>query len=231
VTGAGRDHGGGVGKRLVLFGVGQVADLAHFLFTHDSPHEVVAFTVDGERLEASEHRGLPVLPFEELEREHPPDEVSMFIAMGYSRLNKVRAGKYDAAKARGYELVSYVSSASVTWPGAQIGDNCFIQDSIIQPFARLGNDIVMWSGGFVGPETVIGDHCFIASHVVISGNVTVGPNCFFGVNATLRDAITIGAECVIGAGALITKSTKPGSVYAGANGRLLDIASDRLPGL
>ena len=32
--------------RLVIFGAGDIARLAHFYFTRDSPHEVVAFTVD-----------------------------------------------------------------------------------------------------------------------------------------------------------------------------------------
>ena len=33
-------------KPLVIFGTGDIARLAHFYFTHDSPHDVVAFTVD-----------------------------------------------------------------------------------------------------------------------------------------------------------------------------------------
>ena len=32
--------------RLVIFGAGDIARLAHHYFTHDSPHEVAAFVVD-----------------------------------------------------------------------------------------------------------------------------------------------------------------------------------------
>ena len=219
-------------RRVVLFGVGQVADLAHFYLTHDSPHEVVAFSQHGARMKATSYRGLPVVPFEEVVATYPPDGFAMFISIGYSRMSKVRQGIYEEAKAKGYELVSYVSSSAITWPGLEIGDNCFIQEkNVIQPFARIGADVVMWSGSHVGHESTIGDHCFVSSHVVISGNVTIEPNCFLGVNATLRDGITIGRESVIGAGVLITRNVKPMSVYAGQAARLLDVTSDRLPEL
>ena len=36
---------------------------------------------------------------------------------------------------------------------------------------RIGNDVVLWSGNHIGHDSTIGDHCFIASHVVVSGNV------------------------------------------------------------
>ena len=31
---------------IVVFGTGDIAELAHFYFTHDSAYRVVAFTVD-----------------------------------------------------------------------------------------------------------------------------------------------------------------------------------------
>ena len=33
-------------SRVVVFGVGRIAELAHFYLVHDSPHEVVGFAVD-----------------------------------------------------------------------------------------------------------------------------------------------------------------------------------------
>jgi len=59
----------------------------------------------------------------------------------------------------------------------------------------------------------VGDHTFIASHAVVSGNVTIGPYCFVGVNATFRDGITIAPRCLIGAGAVMMRDTEEGDVY------------------
>ena len=63
---------------------------------------------------------------------------------------------------------------------------------MIQPNVRIGNDVILWSGNHIGHDSTIEDHCFIASHAVISGNVTIGePYCFVGVNATFRDGVTV----------------------------------------
>ena len=48
-------------SKIVIFGAGKIADEAYFYLTNDSPHEVVAFTVDGEHLGATEKLGLPVV--------------------------------------------------------------------------------------------------------------------------------------------------------------------------
>jgi sugar O-acyltransferase (sialic acid O-acetyltransferase NeuD family) len=185
-----------------------------FYLTHDSDHEVVAFTVDAGHLRTPEFAGLPVIGFEDVADRYPPGEHAMYVAVGYAGVNRVRAEKCEQAKARGYELITYVSSKATTWSGLEVGENCFVfEDNTIQPFVRIGNDVVIWSGNHIGHHAEIGDHCFITSHVVVSGQVKVGAYSFLGVNATLRDSIEIGERNVIGAGALIMRSTLPGEVY------------------
>ena len=64
----------------------------------------------------------------------------------------------------GYSLVSYVSSKAILWPNVEIGENCFVMEgSIIQPFARIGDDVTIGPGNRIGHHSVIGDHCFLAS--------------------------------------------------------------------
>jgi sugar O-acyltransferase (sialic acid O-acetyltransferase NeuD family) len=202
---------------LVIFGTGSFAELAHFYFTRDSEHRVVAFTADGDHVKEPTMAGLPVVPFESIDRTFPADQCGMFVAVGYRNVNGVRERVYDEAKRRGYSLTTYVSSRCTFWRDTPIGDNCFIfEDNTIQPFVTIGNDVIMWSGNHVGHHSTIGDHTFLASHVVISGHVKVGRRCFFGVNATVRDAITIGDRSVIGAGALVMKSTRADEVYIAA---------------
>ncbi|MGQ0732050.1 MAG: acetyltransferase [Acidobacteriota bacterium] len=203
-------------SNLVIFGTGSFAEVAHLYFTRDSDYRVVAFTADADHISQTTLSGLPVVPFESIERECPPSECGMFIAVGYRQVNAIRRRVYEQAKARGYTLATYISSRCSNWAQA-IGDNCFIfEDNTIQPFVTIGNDVILWSGNHVGHHSTIGDHSFLASHVVISGHVTVGEQCFFGVNATTRDSITIGDRTVIGAGALIMKSTRADEVYIAA---------------
>jgi len=216
-------------SKIVLFGTGQIAELAAFYFQHDTEHDVVAFTVDGQFLKESEFLNRPVVVFEEIERAYAPARHQMFVAVSYSKLNQVRASKVQAAKEKGYELAHYVSSRATTFPGFEAPENCFIlEDNTIQPFAKIGRNVTLWSGNHIGHHSVIEDNCFISSHVVISGGVHIGDSSFIGVNATLRDHVQIGRKCVIGAGALILGNLDDESVVAPRGTERSAIPSSRL---
>jgi sugar O-acyltransferase (sialic acid O-acetyltransferase NeuD family) len=204
-------------SKVVLFGAGSLAEVVHFYLTHDSPHQVVAFTVHQSHLKATEFHGLPVVPFETLEQTYPPGEFKMYVAVGYLKLNTVRAAIYQEARNKGYELITYINSKCTHWGDTKIGDNCFIfEDNTIQPFVTIGNNVSLWSGNHIGHHVTIGDHCSITSHVVVSGHVKIGTHCFIGVNATIRDQVTIGNSCIIGAGSLIMRPCRDKEVYVAA---------------
>jgi sugar O-acyltransferase (sialic acid O-acetyltransferase NeuD family) len=216
-------------KPLVIFGITQSAELAEFYFRHDVGLEVAAFTVDGSYLTDSVFCGKPVVPFENIATDFTADEHEGFVALGYTKLNTLRAQKYAEMKAKGYRLASYVSSKATIWPGFAAGDNCFIlEDNTIQPFARIGSNVTLWSGNHIGHHSRIGDHVFVASHVVISGGVEVGDYSFIGVNATIRDRVRIGERCVLGAGTLITEDAAPEGVYIGPKSGRAGVPSSRL---
>ena len=215
--------------KLVIFGAGDIARLAHYYFTRDSDHEVVAFTVDQKYRQADTFLDLPLVGFEEISNTYAPGEYKMFVALSYARMNKLREEKYQQAKANGYELVSYVSSRCSFLTDHPAGDNCFIlEDNTIQPFVKIGNNVTLWSGNHIGHDAVIEDHCFLASHIVVSGYVRIGNNCFIGVNATLRNSITIAPETLIGAGAVIMKDTVEKGVYLPQRAELFSKKSDEI---
>ena len=138
-------------RRLVLFGTGMVTRFVRYFIEHETDHEVVALTVDGEHIGEPTAFGLPVVPFEDLQRSHPPDDFSMFVALGYTRVNKLREEKCSEARAMGYELISHVSPRASTWDDLSLGDNCLIMDEVIvHPFVELGSNIMIWSGAHIG---------------------------------------------------------------------------------
>jgi sugar O-acyltransferase (sialic acid O-acetyltransferase NeuD family) len=201
--------------KIMIFGTGDFARVAQVYLANDSPHEVVAFTVNEQYIKEPKLRGLPVVPFETIEETHPPGEFGMFVAIGFSRLNEARREVFEDCRSRGYQLVSYVHSGVVRWEESSIGDNTFIfEENVVQPFVSIGDNTILWSGNHIGHDVTIGSHVFIASHAVVSGNTTIGDSCFVGVNATFRDGITVAPRCVIGAGALVMKDTSEGDVLA-----------------
>jgi sugar O-acyltransferase (sialic acid O-acetyltransferase NeuD family) len=215
--------------RLVIFGAGDIARLSHHYFTHDSPHEVAAFIVDRAFRQGDEFLGLPLADAEDAVARFPPGEYDMFVALSYARMNALRAEKYAAMKAAGYRLVSYVSSRCSYLSQSPPGDNCLIlEDNTIQPFVTIGSNVTLWSGNHIGHDATIEDHCFITSHVVVSGHVRVGTRSFVGVNATLRNSITIAPQTLIGAGAVIMKDTRPKGVYLPERATLFTKSSDEI---
>ncbi|GAA4463406.1 acetyltransferase [Nibrella saemangeumensis] len=201
--------------KVVIFGVLDTAELAHFYLTNDSDHEVAAFTVNREYLEQNQFKGLPVVPFEEVETLYPPQDFKFFAPMTGRKMNKNRESVYLQAKAKGYEFISYISSKATLF-GNTIGENCFIlEDNTIQPFTTIGNNVVLWSGNHIGHHGQIKDHVFFTSHVVLSGHCVVESYCFFGVNSTIRDYTHIATGTLVGMAAAIYKNTEEWGVYIG----------------
>lgn len=215
-------------EKVIIFGNKKLAELAHFYLTHDSPYKVAAFTVNNEFIENKQFMDLPVIPFEKVEKLYPPDKFRMFIAIGYKKLNKIRAEKYYEAKNKGYKLISYICSNATVWDGVEIGDNCFILESqIMQPFVKIGNNVVLWGGCHFGHNTVVEEHCWISPHAALCGGVTVGKHTFIGTNVTIRDNVSIGRESIIGAGALILNDVGNKEVYIGKPSELYPLDSER----
>ncbi|MEM6622011.1 MAG: acetyltransferase [Pseudomonadota bacterium] len=219
-------------RPVVIFGAGELAEVAFAYFDTDSPRDVAAFAVDRDHLGAKTLCGRPVVAFEDVAEHYPPVDYDGFVAVGYSGLNKLRMEKCLAFRDKGYTLASYVSSRATTFADLDIGWNVFLlEDNTIQPFARIGNGVTLWSGNHIGHHAQIGDFAFISSHVVISGGVSVGARTFMGVNATTNDHISIGERCVIGSGALITKDVADEGVLSAEPAKLSRVSSSRLRGI
>ncbi|MDG2091304.1 MAG: acyl-ACP--UDP-N-acetylglucosamine O-acyltransferase [Gammaproteobacteria bacterium] len=106
-------------------------------------------------------------------------------------------------------------------------------DPIIDPTAKIGNNVEIGPWTIIGPEVVIGDDCKIASHVVIRSNTTLGKNNqifqFSSVGENPSDLkykgeaslLEIGDNNVIREGATIHRGTEVG-------GGITRIGSDNL---
>jgi sugar O-acyltransferase (sialic acid O-acetyltransferase NeuD family) len=201
-------------SRIIIFGLGRGANIATRYFCDDSSHEIAAYTVDDAYADRKEFMGRPVIPFSRIEREIPPQESQMFVLLGFQEMNALRSQKFQQAKAKGYSLPGYISSRVAACEMPRFGENCFIlEGNVFNYDVKIGNNVVMWSGNHVGDLSVIEDHVFVSSHVVLSGEVTIGAHSFLGVNSTISNYVRVGTGCYIGANTLITHDTAPGSVY------------------
>lgn len=202
--------------KVIIFGIQDFAELAHYYLENDSEHEVIAFCVNEKYIpEDKVFKNLPIVPFETVDKIYPASEYDFFAPMSPQQMNRLRENVYNDIKQKGYKLISYISSKATTFDNT-IGDNCFIlENNTIQPFTSIGNNVILWSGNHIGHHSVIKDHIMFTSHVVLSGHCVVENYCTLGVNATIRDGITIAEGTFVAMAASIIKNTEPWGLYKG----------------
>lgn len=202
--------------KVIIFGIQDFAELAHYYLENDSEHEVVAFCVNEEYIPSeNQFHNLPIVAFETVEENYPVDEYMFFAPMAPVKMNRVREQIYNEIKSKGYELISYVSSKATIF-NTSIGDNCFVlENNTIQPYVSIGNNVVLWSGNHIGHHSKIEDHVMFTSQVVLSGHCVVEKYATIGVNATIRDGITIAEGTFVAMAASVIKNTEPWSMYKG----------------
>jgi sugar O-acyltransferase (sialic acid O-acetyltransferase NeuD family) len=201
-------------RRIVIFGTGKGSDTARRYFERDSPHEVVGYVVDREFLTTATFNDRPVVAVDDAVATFAPDDVLAFVPLGSSRMNMLRAEKYELLKSLGYRFVTYVHASNKLNGHCEIGENCFILENQSVNFdAAIGNNVVIWSGCQIGDGSRIGDHAFLAAHVVLNGDVTIGAYAYLGSNCNISNGVHVARQSFIGANALITQDTGERAVH------------------
>lgn len=217
-------------QKVVLWGTGEMTQILEYYLNKEKAYEVCAYTMDREYIKEKTFNSKPVIPFDEIEKYYSPKEYQMGILMSPKNLNKIREEKFLEGKKKGYSFITYISQDAVC-DAETVGENTFIfPGCVIQPFSKIGLNVVMWPLTHIGHHSVIEDNCSLAIPT-ISGHCKVGKNCFLGTNCTLADHITIGDYSIIGAGSTVTKNVKEGSVLAVKQTPKLEMTSFELEGL
>lgn len=212
----------------MIVGASAFAEVAYEYFTRDSDYRVAGFAVERAYLERDTLLGLPIVPLEEVERHFPHEHHDAYVAVVYTQLNRLRARLAAAMKAAGYRLATYVSAKASVWSNVQMGEHCFIfENNVVQPFVKLGDNVVLWSGNHIGHHSTVGHNVFISSHVVVSGFCEIGDNSFLGVNAAVANNIKIASDNWIGPGVVISADTAPGSLFRSPQSELAKVSAPR----
>jgi sugar O-acyltransferase (sialic acid O-acetyltransferase NeuD family) len=201
-------------KPIIVFGNQDSASTTHYYLTTDSPCQVAAFTVDQDRITGPTHHGLPVVPFEQIQTEFPPDQFDFIFPAGFQistpyNTNIFRKSRYLLIKSMGYAFVNYISSRALIANNVEIGENVLIYEgTIVQPFVKIGNNNIIRSGVNLGHHCQIHDHCFVSAEVAVGSRTVIEDQTFIGLNSTVLNSIAIGAGSFIGAGVLANSDTK-----------------------
>lgn len=194
-------------KKIIIVGDSIFAQVAYEYFSHDSEYEVVAFSVEEKYLKRETMFDLPVVAFESLPEKFSPADHAVFAAVVFTEANRLRARLFRQAKKAGYEIASYISSRAFVAPSAAVGEHCFIcEDTVIQSFAKVEDNVVLWSNNQIGYGAIVRSGCFTLPNTVISNEAEIGENCVLWANVSVLDGVKVAAETVVEAGTLVSKN-------------------------
>jgi len=201
-------------KPVIVFGNQDSASTTNYYLSVDSPYRVVAFTVDQDRITNSNHESLPVIPFEKILKEFPPDQIDFIFPAGFQisnpyNTNVFRQSRYELIKSMGYKFINYISSRALVATNVKLGENVLIYEgTIVQPFVEIGNNTIVRSGVNLGHHCVVKDHCFISAEVTVGSRTIIGSQTFIGLNTTILNSINIANKSFIGSSTLINRNTQ-----------------------
>jgi sugar O-acyltransferase (sialic acid O-acetyltransferase NeuD family) len=196
--------------KAIVYGNGSFAEYVSYVISAETGYDVVAYCVDTAFIgPITELNGLPIVPFESVERYFSPLEHEMFIAVGD---NEVREEKFHQAIDKGFSLLSCISPKADTWSDLKWGQNVFLSsECAVQPFVSIADNTIL-IGAKIGHHSTIGKNNLL-SGCSLAGNVKTGNNCFLGLNAAIKQGVCIGNNNIIGMGCAIVNDTSDHEVY------------------
>ena len=145
-----------------------------------------------------------------------------FVGVGSVGDPRPRQRLYQIACEEGLQLVSAIHPSAVVARSAVVGRGATVMaGAIVNPAARLGNNVIINTGAIVEHDCVIGDHSHVATGAHLAGSVQVGPGALIGLGASVRQGIRVGSGAVVGTGAAVVAHVADREVVAGVPARSL----------
>ena len=77
-------------KKLIIFGTGQIAEIAKDCFEKQNKYEISCFCADKESIKNHTFLGKPLFSFEDIEKNFSPEDYHFHVAISYREQNKIR---------------------------------------------------------------------------------------------------------------------------------------------
>lgn len=200
-------------EKIILFGIGSLAKRVKKFMDLEGDYRVEAFTVNRKYIGNNMLYGLPVVPFEDIEKIYLPAKYDVIICVGYSNMNNNYINIYNEVLKKGYKLTNYISKKAMVYSENYGVGNIIFPNVFIDLDVQIGNGNRFEISSSISHNTVIGDYNFFAPRSAISGDNRIHNNCFFGIGSAVKNNIDIADYTLVGAGTYIRSSTEMYSVY------------------
>ena len=214
-------------KKIIIYGITDMAEYVSYFINRDSKVDIVAYTVEKKYKDKDKILNCEVVEFENIEDIYPPSEYELFIAIGPTEMNKVRERYFVLAKEKGYTLYTYISNHAIV--SSSLGENNFIGDfSVINPNVQFGNNNIMYEHCVIASNASIGNSCYVAPRAIVGSHAKVLNNIILGMNSVVNTEVIVANESLIGAQVYVSKDTIFKGVYGQKSTPLIACISDKV---
>ena len=215
-------------KKLIIFGDGPCAEVVMQIVEECKLFKIHYVTIDKKFKKKNYLHSYKITNYENIKKIKNKKDYVIFVALGYSNMNKDREIIYKRVKKDGFTVTNIIHPKSNVSKSVRIGENCFIMHDVhIHPFVKIGNNNFIWSGTILSHHVEVGNNCWFTSGSGIAGMSKIGNNCFLGINSTLINNLTIQNEVFIGARALVSKDISSKKVLISKGENYLDLDSSQ----
>lgn len=210
-------------KKIIIFGITDLAELLFNYLKNQNDIKVCAFTVNEDFLPPDNtFLGLSTVSFEDIEKRFSKEEYSILVCVGYNNMNKSREKIFDSIRQKGYKIESFIHPEARVFTDKFGEGNILFPGVIIDILTSVGNGNIFYTGSLLSHHSKIGNYNFFAVKACISGHVNIENNCFLGAHSTVKNGVNIQSYSLIGANAYVDKDTKEYNVIVPSKSMLLD---------
>ena len=202
-------------KKTLILGAGLHGQHIAAMLSEDKTLAVQAvFLDDADQLHDRQIAGCHVLGSLAMVEDKSLESANFILGIGNSSLQTREKIFTKASKI--LIPVNSIHSSAIVSVSAHIGiGNVFFPLVVINPFATVGNNCVVYTGSVVEHHCRIDANAWLSPGVHLGGNTCIGENTFIGIGASISSDIKIGNNCVVGAGAVVLQDVPDNTIVAG----------------
>lgn len=202
---------------LVIFGIGPISKTIFYDIKKSGKYHVCCFTADQQYIKKDTLCGLPIIAFEEIEKQYPPDIFDMLVVnVGVVAGTASRKDMFLRAKNKGYNLINYINDKADVQEDILFGQNNIIMaNTHIGPAGIMGDNNLIRENIYLGHDFTIGNHNVLSPGCNFGGSCQIGDLNFVGLGTTIINDIRIKDSNFIGAGSLVITNVESCGKYIG----------------
>ena len=130
--------------------------------------------------------------------------------------NSLRKRIYNNLKKIGFQIISAIHPTASLSKTVLMGEaNVIFAGVVINPYVRLGNNIIVGTGSTIDHDSIIKDHSLISAGVTVGAETKIEEEVLLALGSKVISGVTICKGALIGAGALVMGEISEPGTYIG----------------